>query len=536
MTINFNDSTNKVSYAFGAKGQKKHPSLNGQNNTDNSSVQNDSYQNSPRKPRKGLWALGVSAASLALGFIVVGTGNSQNLSKRLQKAFVGMRSNIDKVKNKYLHKVLTHIASGLDRTARVITNSSPIKDYLLIIAMEKTEPTRRLLGKISAMFTKENKTSVLKSIDKSKRSYTDLITILESAVAKSQKDPSIVKNQEKLQEMIALLEQSRKMPDILLPHGFDETFAEMQKDMGFLRSEITFKKLVSKEALQGFVPQDILMQRRIRYAKKLCDAKNKVSCEFKDIGECAGEKTLDTNVLIYSIKDVAAQKRLKEGFLRFSSLLSTYATDCSKKEGRDQALRNIQGSIADFRREVETLSSSDIKEKLMLQTEEYSNLFQPYELGTVQKLRVLAGEAWGDGSNLDKEIKQAGVKCSKDMNLTLTRLTNMFDKQRDIVLGSGPGDLLGLTIPAVIFGMELKKDKTNDERVGTSLELGIPLLGGSLVYLKTLALQFNGFKALATSFASGYVMNLIGRKVYQKYMDFKHPKPEEKAASKTAAV
>jgi hypothetical protein len=94
----------------------------------------------------------------------------------------------------------------------------------------------------------------------------------------------------------------------------------------------------------------------------------------------------------------------------------------------------------------------------------------------------------------------------------------MFDKQRDITLGSGPADVLGMLSPLALFGIALGNADSKDKKVGTSLELGIPLIGGMLVYLRTLALQFNGVKGLATTVGTGVLLNLAGSIVYKKYI------------------
>lgn len=527
-----NDNFNNSFLPFTSVDKRRNSSYSSQD-FNSTTLHKDSYETEkPKKRRsKGVWALATSGVALGvLGFLVIVGAGPKGLYKKAQETFLKLRSSADNVKNTYLHKFLTQVSSTLDRTSRIITNSSPIKDYALLMAMEQTAPTRKLLDKINNLFTRENKSSVQKSIKKTKGSYHELIDLVDSAVRKSSQEGSLVKDGEKLRELKELLATSRELPEFLSEQGFEKAFGSMQDDMKFLRQEMSIKRLLSKEALHGFVPEDILMQRRARYAKRLFEEKNKISFEFRDISQSAREEALNTNILIYSVKDPQAQKQVKDAFLRFGSLLKTYDVDCVQK-GKGAALEAVRGAITDFRQSVAVLPSGEVREKLMLKVEECSALFEDRPKGTVQKITDLAEEIWGKDSKFALDIKKAADKHSGDLNLTLTRLTNMFDKQRDIVLGSGPGDLLGLAVPAIVFGVELKKDKNNDERIGTSLELGIPLFAGSLVYLKTLALQFNGFKALGTSFASGLVLNFIGSAVYKKYLKYVESKNKAKASA-----
>ena len=341
---------------------------------------------------------------------------------------------------------------------------------------------------------------------------------MEKSIQQSENNPSLIKDAEGFAELKNKMREAKNTPDFLLPSTFEENYALMQKDMDFLSKEISFKRLFSKEALQGFVPQSILLERRGKYAKGLIDKKNNISSSFKEMSEYAQDKLDDTNILIYSIKDPKLQKKLRDCSLKLNDSLKKYVKDAPDKKTRDPNWGLIQNNVKNFKAEVNILAPTDIKDKLMMHIDEYENLFANHKPGVIQDIRVLAGQVWGDKSEFDLNIKKKATVHSKDLNLALNRTINMFDKERDIVLGSGPADVLGLLSPVAIFGWTLYKDDSKDKKIGTSLELGIPIVGGMLVYLRTLALQYNGVKALATSAGVGVLLNLAGGLVYKKYM------------------
>lgn len=483
-------------------------------------LENDTYERLRRKKRQtnSLIAIGGSATLAAVVFIAVITGKSQKLSKKMQHLFGGVESKFADVKDRHLHKLLTTSFGVFDRFGKVITNSSPIKDWAIYKALDKTKATRNIRDYVSDIYTKENRNSVTKSLEKSQESYTDFIKTVENAINQSEKNPSLINNKEEFNKLKQEYNNAKNTPTFLATKTFEENYSIMQNDMDFLSKEITFKKLFSKEALQGFVPQSILVERRAKYVKKLIDEKNVISCSFVDMRDYARSKLDDTNIFIYSIKDPAIQKKLRDCSLNLDDSLKKYVKNSSDKESRDAHAETVRANIQKFKEEVSLLPSTDIKDKLSVHMDEYENLFKEYKKGIVQEIRTAAGDAWGNGSNFDKAIKEKATIHSKDLNLALTRTINMFDKQRDIALGSGPADVIGLLTPIVICGWSLNKKETKEEKIGVALEAGIPIVGGVLVYLRTLALQYNGVKALATSAGVGILLNLAGSMVYKKYM------------------
>lgn len=494
-------------------------------NKDSQAELSDSYKSStqaePKRHNKKVIMLETIGVVGTLGGLAFAIRKSQNISRKFSEWASLAESKYSN--NKHAHKIFTKIASGLDKTSKIISNLAPIKDYSLHVALGKTEFTKAIRNKITGFFTAENKGSVESSLKRSRDSYNEVVAALESARIKSKLkgNEHLIKNQAKFAELESVLDQALATPKFLLSYHFELTHAGMMEDMQHLDAEMSMKQLLSTDSLQGFVPAEILESRRAAYVKRIFADKNLTSCSFQDIASYAKDRLLNVHSLIYSVKDPQTQQNLRKSAVNLDSSFKKYIQDSVDKEKRDDILVSVKENLATFRVQVDLLPESKLKEKLLMHLDEYDDLFKEHKSGLIQRLRVLAGEAWGDNSPFDVEVKKKADQHIKDLNKSTRSLINMFDKERDITIGSGAGDIAGLLLPVAGYAWELKKDDTADKRIGTSLELGVPILGSSAFYLYAQRMQYNGFRALVASFGVGVLLNLAGSSMFKKYKSFR---------------
>ncbi len=519
---------------YSSYNQQKNKYLTQQNDT---FVQQNQLEDSQNRKHKKLvitlQTIGIVASMALVGFSL---NRSKLVSNKLKGAVIRLKNKFQNVQNKHFHKFFTVTTNAFDKIAKIITNSSTIKDYSLYKVMDKTSPTRKLRDFISGIFTRENKNSVRSSLKKSRESYNEFMASVESAIFQTE-DNIEAKNLNILNKscrenindpnnpwvkLQKLVKTTRENPnEFLLSHSLEMHYNNMQKDMEYLTKEMNPKRLTSKETLQGFVAEDILEQRRYKFVKKILSEKNEISKTFDDVANYAKSRINDTNAVIYMIKDSYSQKSLIEASLDLEKSVKTYAKDAHNAKNREEIAENIRKKIDNFREKADLLPESKLKEKLIHHIDEYNDLFKDNSTGLVQKVRKLAGEVWGKDSEFDKSIKKTADRHIKDLNGSFNCLVNMFDKQRDITLGSGPGDVVGLALPILGYFAALQKDDTTDKKIGTSLELGIPIVGGTGIYFWALAKQFNGAKALLVSLGTGVILNFIGSSIFSKYKEYK---------------
>lgn len=488
-------------------------------------LQDDTYERIKKKKKRitNLIAIGGTATAIGITAIALFMGRSQGLAKKIRQVFGGVESKFANVKNKHLHKALVTGFGIFEKFGKIVTNSSPMKDYTLHKVMEKTSVTRSIRDSISKFFTNENRNSVSKSLQTSKKSYNEFITVVQNAINETETNRDLIQKttgaEAKFKELKDLMSVKAQTAAEFFTDGyFEKTYKGMMEDMNYLSQEMSFKRLFSQEALQGFVPESILVERRSKYAKELFHKKNALSFSHQDIALFAKSNLDDINMLIYSIKNPATQKNLKDCSVSLENSLKHFSKDSINKDNREANAQAVRNCIKKFKEEVNLLpDKNNAKHKMMVHMCEYEDLFKEDKPGVIQQIRMLAGHIWGDQSKFDLEIKEKADRHRKDLKVSLNRMINMFDKQRDITVGSGPADVLGLLLPVAGFAYAFHKSDSKDKKVGTSLELGIPLVGAYAVYYKALKLQFNGVKALATSTGTALLLNLLGETVYKQY-------------------
>ena len=98
----------------------------------------------------------------------------------------------------------------------------------------------------------------------------------------------------------------------------------------------------------------------------------------------------------------------------------------------------------------------------------------------------------------------------------------LFDKLRDLDIGSAPTDVLTLIFSSLMISLGLSKAKNSDERKSVILKSGIPIIGAvATTTISATKLMPNG-KSLILGTITGLILNRIGltldnwRKNYKK--------------------
>ena len=494
----------------------------------------DTFELQDKKKKRSNLAITVGVLA-SIATVALSINKTKFIPKQLQKLSNTLKNKYRTEKNKHLHKFFAVTSSAVDRLAKTSTNFTTFRDLFVKKVMDKTPVTKKLREGIDGFYAFLNKWPVEKSLEKSRNSYYEFLSSVEAARIQTEamikegktgilnnkyKDIPIDDPRHPLQKLKNLISRSRTKPhELIMPHSVEKHFYNMNKDMQYLTQEISLKRFRSKEVFQGLLAENILEKRRMSFVKSLLKEKNKISNSFDDIGGYAKNRINDTNALIYQIKDTTSQKKLIEISKDLEKNIKTYAKDAHSATSRETVTQNVREKIKTFKETAELLPDSPIKKKLMGRIDEYDVLFKDSEPGELQEIRKLAGEVWGRGSEFDKLIKKSANKHIKDINTSFNCFVNMFDKQRDNVLGAGSMDIITLAAPAVGYGFALSKDKTNDERVDTTLELGLPVAGITGAYFYGLMRQMNGSKNFLFSLGVGALLNLMGASIYKKYKE-----------------
>lgn len=144
------------------------------------------------------------------------------------------------------------------------------------------------------------------------------------------------------------------------------------------------------------------------------------------------------------------------------------------------------------------------------------------------------------------------LKLSGRTNVAIDSLNNsvgietdkLFDKLRDLKVGSAPSDALGVLASLGAVGWGLGKADDKDEKISVALKYGIPTVGSVATCLYCAAMLVSGGPSIIIGLLSGVLINQLGvmiddaRKNYKKapiifnqlkFPDFKLPTMSDKS-------
>lgn len=131
----------------------------------------------------------------------------------------------------------------------------------------------------------------------------------------------------------------------------------------------------------------------------------------------------------------------------------------------------------------------------------------------------------GDYTNLktyDNDVARRSTKVAK------FETDNNFERQRDLKLGAGTSEVLGVVAPLSYIPISAYNAKTEQDKNRILTKQGLPVAGGVAGWVYTGMLKlFNAPRAMVFSLASGVVCSQIGSKLHKAYLE-SHPLKEDK--------
>ncbi len=160
--------------------------------------------------------------------------------------------------------------------------------------------------------------------------------------------------------------------------------------------------------------------------------------------------------------------------------------------------KSYQGSIAEEK-------AAPTKIKLSKEVASYRDKIVPNieELLTIYKKHLSEKEYL--------QIEKSSKKLIKSLDVAIdTETDKLFDKIRDLKLGSAPADVASVltSIAAVIYG--LAQAENSDERASVALKTGIPIMGGMLISLYCTVALISSGPSLFIGAVSGLAISKFG--------------------------
>ena len=445
------------------------------------------------------------------------------LLKSLEEKTIKLKKNknLSNLQNFYL-KFLRKTKS-LANYSKALFNTAPLKDILVKKSLEKSPFFERISNRITNLFEKIS----VKTSDKSYSKTLVLFDEMYANFAKVNKKSPPEKAQE-IEEMICKLQS-------LLPNGFgkrarDVRLEEMNSGLEGIDKRIMdrtynhfFKFIRSKSTYQTFLSEEEAAKTKIELIRKVNSLRAKITNDVDDYYNATRKiiNQIDTFIdytdpnskdLIEKIKQnlsnykksVNAGKKNKSLILDsdFSTTLSELNTYISKSKKYDEAkVKKVSEYIGNI-----------------------NNILVDDKKGLIQDILYTYKDILPEKEY--RQLKKDTYKAVNSLHKSIdTETDKLFDKIRDLKIGSAPTDVIGVLSSVGIVGYELSKAKDKDERISVTVKYGVPAVGAVLISLYCTLGLISAGPSLLIGLISGLAMNKIGEVLDKKRKEYKEKPP-----------
>ncbi len=503
---------------------------------------------------KRLGAIIASSALLAAAGIFAFTkGLPKNTYRWLQKWGQHLEEKVNRRKitgksgpiTSFYNYLFRKVGSFSDKS-RGVNNLGTVKDLLFTKLMSKSKYTRKIHEKITTVFERLARRSVVRSYSKANSKFSKLFASFDEVnkeILRNNPHRLVTINgvtktaSEWVSEIVA------KQGDVktLLSKGFGKNalqsrYLRMKRADASLDDKVwttMFTKpydFKNNRSYSTFVAEDILAGDKIAINKDVNLFRNKISHNILD--DYQDSKELVENIATFINPADKESLKLLE-ILR--SKLVTYKKLAGPNDStlRTSVSEELISGLKDISRTItEGCKKYNYDDKAIKSVYDYISKLEgtlgKNTDGEFQKLLKIYQEL------LPKEqYEKLLSKTNKTLNRFDKAIRNendlFFDKLRDLKLGSGPTDVLSIlgSIGGVGLGLTMADNK--DERISAALQYGIPVVGGVATSVAMTVSLVAGVKSMLIGALSSLVIGDVGSRLdkYRKQInkqqeDIKH--------------
>ncbi len=117
-----------------------------------------------------------------------------------------------------------------------------------------------------------------------------------------------------------------------------------------------------------------------------------------------------------------------------------------------------------------------------------------------------------------ESLTNAKTSAQRALNNAIkTEGNDLFDKIRDVKIGSAPNDILGILSTTGMLGIYLAQAENKDQRVEAALTTGVPLGLGMLSTTYATIKMYTGMKSIIFGIITTFIANNIGKIINNEY-------------------
>ena len=422
----------------------------------------------------------------------------------------------------YASKFLRKMTEG----SKAIFNLAPLKDVLLAKWMEKSKFTSNLAQNIADAFEKISFRTVKKSYWETHGKLDDFFAIC----AETNKNQKVSKaHADKINGIISTIrttfsegfcETARRERLSKIKQELDGFDAKGNKVEDSLRDKVwkemylDFKNYAKTKIYKSFISESLTSKTKIKHAMEVNKITYVISNSLRTMCEDCFNllKHMDTFI---DADDKGTRDFMKELAIK----LNAYKKHIRDTEGDGHEIL-LDGKVIEHLRQINEKCRKNnkynqatldmISAEIDVLVERLSN----HKRGGVNQIlhiyKGILGEKNPEFLKILKVAYDATGSLEKSVDLETDK---MFDKVRDLKIGSAPKDTLALIIPLGAVGYGINKADTMDEKISAGIKYGVPVMGAiAITTYCTIGLVSAGPSLLIGALA-GLALNQIGSEV-----------------------
>ena len=464
-------------------------------------------------------ALGYSIATTALvvgfGLFAFAKGMPKNWRTKIDKMFTSIEEKLhkfDSSKPKTIKESL-YIAylkgvRKFTQLSKAIYNTSPVKDAYTKKYIDKVPFLKKVSNSITNWFERVSVKTTQRAYRHTSKKMERMYVAFDEANSMLPKEAA-----QKINQNVEMMQRTWRQGFSEVPQN--KRLGSMKQDMDGIDIAVQericnnfFGFIKDPKTRKSFISEELAANAKLKTNNDLESYRKIISNGIEDnytatnklLGHIDSVVDLDDKVALKLIKDIKstlqqyrkqaelgaeAKKVLLDG--NISSNLESLESHLAKSGKYDKELiSQISENISELKLVLDSNQRGLIQDSLSI----YKEFLPENEYLKLKKV------AYSAKNSLNKSVDLEGDK--------------LFDKIRDLKIGSAPQDVLGVISSLGVVGYWLTKSDNNDERISVSLKYGIPTVGAIATTLYCTVGLVSAGPSLIIGLLSGAIINKLG--------------------------
>lgn len=434
--------------------------------------------------------------------------------------------------------IMFYAREGLKRImnySKATFNLAPLKDVVIAKVMNKNKSTANLANKITKWFEKVSVRSLRHSYSKTYEKLETAFASFADANLKIPKEDAEIINAKiaKIRETYAkgFSETARKDRLTRINREFDgldptgqHIVDDSLMEKFWKESYLNFNKFMKEKAYKSFLSEELALKTKIKYAEETGKYKYIIANSLTNMSEDCFDLLKHIDAFIEP-NDQGTRNTIK----KIANQLNKYKKEISTTNGDGREIlldKEFREHFVQLDKQFKESKKykKPIVEEVSKEIETIINRLDNHKRGEINEILTIYKQHFGTNSEFMKILKTA-YKAADSLEKSVDLETDkMFDKVRDLKIGSAPKDVLALLIPLGGVGYAMAKAKTTDERTSVTIKYGIPIIGAVAITMYCTIGLVSAGPSLLIGLLSGLAMNQIGSGINDSIKRFKAKK------------